>query len=278
MRAPVVEGDRADVRVGECLPYDPCGRAADGVVATVEARFGAVEVGNHDLNRNRRRRLRPPAAIVPPASQRRRPIAYQIPKPAITSGTILRASGLRAPRSRQTAATDPRPDTRSQRAAADRRGKPGGTRSVSSTRSPDRSGRRARSRAPARSEPVCLRASQKSGSAQAQPPALVRSGARLGLGQIHQSGAKTMRIRVEVRGQPRDLSTVQVRHLEQVAVRRSTRRPEHMFPRSKRPVSNASCLRTESREPRGISGHCRPEQWAGHEQSSCGPPLVLWRA
>ena len=57
MRAPVVESDREQTsRVGECLPNDPGGRAADGVVATVEARFGAVEVGDHDLNRNRRGR------------------------------------------------------------------------------------------------------------------------------------------------------------------------------------------------------------------------------
>ena len=187
---------------------------------------------------------RPATAIPAPARRRRRDRAYQSPNPASTSGI---SSLVVAARIAVAAKATSRSSSRNQKAQS-RSGQASATGWNSFSVSHCTAGRsryaRAKPRA-ARASSRCLRASLKTGIAPSATAAACTVSSRSGLGQSHQSGAN--RTRIGSTCAPRRVNCSPWRSVTAsgwpCAVAHTA---WTMFPRSKRPVSNARWRSIES--------------------------------
>ena len=78
-------------------------------------------------------------------------------------------------------------------------------------------------------------------------------------------------------GQPRDLSAVQVRDLQQVAMRGRPDRLNHVAQVEAAGLEGFVPEYGQGRERGRIGGHCRPQQGAGPSDSQCSSPSISAR-
>ena len=106
----------------------------------------------------------------------------------------------------------------------------------------------------------CLRASQNTGSAPSATAIAWTTRSSSGLGQIHQSGAKTSEDRVDVRRRAARSARRAGSSLERMAVRRRPDRLHHVPEVEPAGRERAVAEDRERREPGGVRGDRRPER------------------